>query len=95
MEYDPGDHALTTRQVLAAWAVCLGIAGLAVGLTAGRHSLTNAAAAGPTAAAPSPPAMNGVQIPRFALCRPEPQQRLGALAQGTEEPVSPPIEHCG
>ena len=96
MDYDPVDRAPTARQVLAAWAVCLGMAGLAVGLTAARHGLSNAAAADPMAAAePGSQTMDGAQIPVFVLCQPDPQQRLVVLAQGTEEPLSPRIEHCG
>ena len=47
MDYDPRDRTPTTGQVLAAWAVCLGIIGLAAGSTAGRHDVTTAAAVDP------------------------------------------------
>ena len=96
MDYDPRDHMPTPRQVLAAWMFCLGIVGLTVGLLAGRHDLTTTAAADPIAAAipADPPVMDGVRIPRFALCCPDPPRRAVAMAQRQQGPRSLPIETC-
>jgi hypothetical protein len=94
MGYDPRDHIPTARQVLAAWVVCLSIIGLAVVSTAG-HDLTGAAA-DPIAAAASAgrPAMNGVQAPQFALCRPDLPRHSAAAAQRLAGPISLPIDRC-
>jgi hypothetical protein len=97
MDYDPRDHMPTARQVLAAWVLCLGMIGLAVGLTAMRHDLTStAAAADPIAVAPlaDPSAMDGLRIPRFALCPPDPTRRSVAVAQRRQGSMSLPIDHC-
>jgi hypothetical protein len=97
MDYDPRDHMPTARQVLAAWVVCLGIIGLIVGLTAMRRDFTAAAAADPIAATPpaDPPVMDGVRIPRFAVCCPDPARRSVAAAQQPQGPMSRPIDTCG
>ena len=96
MDYDPRDHMPTARQVLAAWVVCLGIVGLTVGLAAKRHDLATAAAAEPIAAAPpaDPSVMDGVRIPRFALCCTDPARRSVAVAQRPQRPMSLPIDTC-
>jgi hypothetical protein len=90
MNYDPRDHTPMARQVLAAWVVCLGIIGLTAGLTAVRHHLTTAVAIDPIAAAQAAgsSAMNGVRIPRFTLCGPDPARRSVAMAQPHQGPMA-------
>jgi hypothetical protein len=34
MEYDPKRHAASTRDVVAAWVLCLGLLGLGLGIAA-------------------------------------------------------------
>jgi hypothetical protein len=96
MDYDPRDHRLTARQVLAAWAVCLGIIGLTVGLGVVQRGFTVRAAADPIAAAPpaDPPVMEGVRIPRFVQCCSDPARRSVAVAQLPQGPMSLPIDTC-
>jgi hypothetical protein len=38
MSYDPFEHRPSPREIVAAWIICLGIAGLGVGLTAGHEA---------------------------------------------------------
>lgn len=98
MDYDPRDHMPTARQVLAAWAVCLSIVGLTVGLAAMRRDFTATAAADPIAAAAAPAApsvMDGLRNPRFAVCCPDPARRSVAVAQRPQGPMSLPIYTCG
>jgi hypothetical protein len=97
MDYDPRDRNPTTGQVLAAWAVCLGIIGLAAGSTAGRHDVTTAAAVDPIAAAASAelPALIGARIPRFALCCSDQPPRPVAMAHRLQGLMSLPIDRCG
>jgi hypothetical protein len=97
MDYDPRDHMPTARQILAAWVVCLGIVDLAVGLTVVRHFTSAAAAADPIAATrpADPSTMDGVRIPRFALCCLDPARRSVAAAQQPQGPMSLPIDTCG
>jgi hypothetical protein len=92
MSYNPNDHTMTARQVLAGWIVCLGIIGLALAVTGGRQAISVANAddaqyAG-TAAARCP--LSGVRLPSFAACAAA-EAGPTKLAQGH---VSPPAEHC-
>jgi len=66
MNYDPLDHLPTTRQLIAAWIVCLGIAGL-LGVTGRGWGVATAAATDPTevATAPARCPMAGVRLPEF------------------------------
>jgi hypothetical protein len=93
MSYDPQDHAVTARQTLAGWIMCVGIVGLALAFTGGRHTISAATADDPTQAEAimGRCMMSGVRLPSFAACIAE---REGAvkLAQG---PMSVPAGHCG
>lgn len=91
MDYDPRDHTPMAMQVLAAWVVCLGIIGLTFGLTGVRHHLAATAAVAQPA---DPPAMNGMRIPRFALCRPDPTRRSVAMARPHPGSMSLMIDLC-
>jgi len=93
MSYDPNDHAITARQILAGWIVCLGIVGLAVAVTAERHPLSATSAIDPhrTAAATERCSMNGIRLPSFAACAAG-RDRTVNIARG---PMSVPAEPCG
>jgi hypothetical protein len=93
MSYNPNDHTVTARQILAGWVVCLGIIGLALALTGGRQAISVANADDPPyarAAAERCP-LSGVRLPSFAACA---VSREGGtkLAQA-RAPI--PAEHCG
>ena len=95
MSYDPRDRIPSARQVVAAWVICLGIAGLALGMTVGRRDTATAAAADRThvakAAAPYP--MTSLRIPRFVVCRADPPPPAPS-ASAKRGPVSVPIDNC-
>jgi hypothetical protein len=83
MSYNPNDHTVTARQILAGWVVCLG----------GRQAISVANADDPPyarAAAERCP-LSGVRLPSFAACA---VSREGGtkLAQA-RAPI--PAEHCG
>ena len=97
MSYDPKDHAITGKQAAAAWVICLGIVGLALGVTA-RHGPAPAVAAASTpqiAAATAPSPLTGVHIPRYAQCCAKEGPRPLGLAEARSGVVPPPIETCG
>ena len=93
MSYDPKDHAVTGKQALAGWIVCVGIAGLALAFT-GEHPAIPAASAGDPAQAEAIMgrcAMSGVRLPAYAACIAERGSNV-KLAQGS---MSVPAGHCG
>ena len=71
MAYDPKEHAIAGRQVAAGWIVCLVVVGLALGLTAKREPVSQAALAAtrPITTASTPDPLSGAHIPRFIQCR--------------------------
>jgi hypothetical protein len=92
MSYNPNDHTMTARQVLAGWIVCLGIIGLALAVTSGRQAIPVANADDPQyagAAAERCP-LSGVRLPSFAACATSEAGRT-KLAQGH---MSPLTAHC-
>ena len=75
MSYRPEDHVFTTKQVAAAWVVCLGVAALGLTTMGERHDLsaediTDLPDSAAASAANCPTA--GVHIPRFAVQVPAP-----------------------
>jgi hypothetical protein len=93
MSYDPQDHAVTARQTLAGWIICIGIVGLAFAVTEGHHAMPTVIANDPIQAEAimGRCMMSGVRLPSSAVCIAE---REGAvrLAQG---PMSAQAGHCG
>jgi hypothetical protein len=96
MSYDPQDHTPSTKQVVAAWVICLGIIGLALATTSGRHEVVPAAIADATNAAVTadPAPLAGVHIPEFAICKAEPAQRSSALESQKRGPMSASENQC-
>jgi hypothetical protein len=96
MSYDPQDHIPSARQIIAAWVVCLGIAGLALGMTAGRQEFVPEAAADPVhvAGAPDPCPMAGVRIPTLAVCQADQAGRATSLAHRDRGAMSLPASKC-
>jgi hypothetical protein len=93
MSYNPDDHTMTARQVLAGWIVCLGIIGLALAVTGGRQAIPVANADDPQyagAAAKCCP-LSGVRLPYFAACAAS-EAGHTKLTQGH---MSPLAEQCG
>jgi hypothetical protein len=92
MSYDPQDHAVTTRQALAGWIICIGIVGVAFVFTGERHAIP-AAAGDPVQvqAIMGRCAISGVRLPAFAVCAAE-REDTAKLAQ---RPMSAPAGHCG
>jgi hypothetical protein len=92
MSYDPNDQVVTWRQVLAGWILCLGIAGLAVALTAEHHSISavQAVDSSPIAGPAMGGRMTGTRIPHFVTCATEEADAV-TTARG---PASPP-DPCG
>ena len=93
MSYNPNEHKVTARQVLAGWVVCLVVAGLAFAALAaeGPVSFANGGRdphAGPAVARCL---MSGVLLPSFADCT---TAKRGAvrLARG---PALSPADRCG
>ena len=43
MSYDPFEHRPSAREIVAAWIICLGIAGLGLAFTVGREAPADAA----------------------------------------------------
>jgi hypothetical protein len=96
MSYDPQDHTPSTKQVIAAWAICLGIVVAALGSTIERRDVVPDAVADTThtvATAKSPP-LTGVHIPAFAICRAKPDRRSPALGPRQRGPMSVPGSQC-
>jgi hypothetical protein len=93
MSYDPRDHAVTARQTLAGWIICIGIVGLAFAVTEGRQAISVASANDPiqAEAITGPCTMSGIHLPSFAACVAKPEGTV-KLAQG---PMSLPAGHCG
>jgi len=96
MDYDPRDHIPTLRRLLAAWVLCLGIGGLAIGLSAIRFAPSRIVAAGSSVTGPPAdlPAMTGARIPRFAAYCPKPPPHSIAVAPSPQGPMSLPIDRC-
>jgi hypothetical protein len=97
MSYDPKDHTITGKQAAAAWVICLGIIGLALGVTAkhGPAPEAEAAHAPQMAAATYPPPLSGVHIPRYAQCCSKEGPRPLDLAAARPGVVPPPLATCG
>ena len=93
MSYDPHDHVVTARHALAGWIVCIGVVGLALAATGGRHTIPADTASDPTQAEAivGHCPLNGVRLPSSAVCIAE-QKDITKLAQG---PMSMPAGHCG
>jgi hypothetical protein len=98
MSYNPQDHSPSTKQVVAAWAICLGIAGLALGLTLMHQDVVPDAVADSmsarVAAYPGPGPLTGVHIPEFAICQVEPGQRLSIGERRLRGPMAAQATHC-
>jgi hypothetical protein len=97
MSYDPQNHTPSTKQVVAAWTICLCIVGLVLGLTIGCRDVVPNAVAGPmngrVTANPGP--LAGVRIPEFAICRAELDQCASALEPQKHGPMSAPASQWG
>jgi hypothetical protein len=68
---NPQDHTPSMKQVVAAWAICLGVVGSALGLTIMHQdgvpdAVADSTNAGVTA---NPRPLGGVHIPEFAIFR--------------------------
>ena len=81
MCYDPFEHRPTSREIIAAWVVCLGIVGLGLALTLGHG-------AAQSAAAPNPSTMAGVRLPGVRPAAADPSPLLGSRLQPSE-PMAP------
>jgi hypothetical protein len=70
MNYNASDHAVTFREVLAGWVLCLAMIGVAFTATGKHAPAPEARIDDPSyvAAATAPRPIRGVRIPRFALC---------------------------
>src|SRR6202041_3673064 len=91
MSYDPADYRPTARGTVAAWVICLGIAGLGLALVTGRGRLTPAACAQPVhgvASAADRCPMAGVRIPRAGPMPGETNPLLGSRLRSVE-PAQP------
>jgi hypothetical protein len=80
MSYDPFEHRPSVRQIVAGWLICLGIAGLALALTAGREAPAAAESEQPVAARAGGPGrdpMAGVRNPDAHPALAEPNPLLG------------------
>jgi hypothetical protein len=97
MSYDPKDHAITGKQAAAAWVICLGIAGLALGMATrqGPPSEAAAAATPQVAAVVAEPPLSGVHIPRYAQCCSKEGHRPVSLAEARPGTLPSPIATCG
>ena len=94
MSYHPQDHDPTARQVAAAWVVCLGIVGLALGMTAAHQGI---ATADPELVAGALDRCSTIRarIPRFAQCRTVAADASIGLAPAQRAAIVPPLDHCG
>jgi hypothetical protein len=91
MGYDPFEHRPAARDIVAAWVICLGIAGLGLALTVGREVLSANASAQPAhtmAGGLVRCPMAGVRIP---LARPTPDKPSALLGSRflRGEPANP------
>jgi hypothetical protein len=89
MSYDPIEHRPSARQIVAAWLICLGIAGLALAFTAGREAPAAAESEQPVAARAGDPGwypMAGVRIPDAHPVLAQPNLLLGKSV--SSEPVA-------
>jgi hypothetical protein len=91
MDYEPHDHRSTGKEVVVAWVVCLGIAGLGLGMTAQGRAVATAAVAPTVVSAPEPCAMTGARIPTFALCRTDQASSRTASATANRGPAPLPL----
>jgi hypothetical protein len=84
------------KQVVAAWVVCLGVVGAALGLTILHHNVVPDAVADPTKAAATTKSapLAGVHIPEFAICQAEPNQRSTAVDPRGHGPTSASANQC-
>src|SRR5271163_2164119 len=98
MSYNPQDHTPSMKQVVAAWAICLGIASLALGLTLMHQDVVPDAVADSTnarvAAYPGPGPLTDVHIPEFAICQMDPGQRSSVDERQPRGPMAAPATHC-
>jgi hypothetical protein len=96
MSYDPHDHRPSTKHVAAAWIICLGIVGLALGLTTGHRDVVPDAVADPMHATATEDlhSLAGVHIPEFAVCRTDEAQSSSAIAPRNRGPMSAPVGQC-
>jgi hypothetical protein len=80
MSYDPFEHRPSAGQIVAAWLICLGIAGLALAFTAEREAPAAAVSGQPVAVRAGDPGrypMAGVRIPDAHPVPAEPKPLLG------------------
>jgi len=93
MSYNPNDHSVTARQVLAGWIVCVGIIGLALFVTGGRQPISIANADDPphAVAALEHCPLSGVRLPSFAACT----ASSAGGAKLAQRHVTSLAAHCG
>jgi hypothetical protein len=96
MHYDPKDHIPSAKAVAAAWIICVGVAGLALGMTAAQRDFVRPAVATPASVAkvPKPDPLTGVRIPEPAMCRADPTYRTRLPQQQIQGPMSVPVDQC-
>jgi hypothetical protein len=92
MSYNPDEHTVTFRQVLAGWGLCLAIIGLAVAATGRQPPAPAARADDPSyiAAASAHRPIHGVHIPHFAQCAAVHADKVRAVGG----PMSMPTNLC-
>ena len=90
MGYNPDDHRITFRQVLAGWIVCLALVGLAVAATRHHHGIPRANAGDSPYAASAAYSPGVVRLPYFAACAAE-RRDAARTARG---PMSMPSNSC-
>ncbi|HTW50857.1 MAG TPA: hypothetical protein VME45_03070 [Stellaceae bacterium] len=85
MSYDPFERRPTAREIVAAWVICLGIAGLGLALTVGREAPATATAARALrGTAHDPEGMAGVRLPGAHPAPAEPNPLVGSRFQPTQ-----------
>lgn len=95
MSYDPNDHAVSAKTVIAGWAVCLCIAGAALSVTAQRPNVVPETVAAPVglASQSAPCPMAGARLPAFAECRSDKFQPTEVAARNHQ--ASTRTDRCG
>jgi hypothetical protein len=91
MDYNPDDHRVTFRQVLAGWILCLSMVGLAFAAMGQHDAIPSANADNPAHAATAACCpLSGVRLPHFDPCGAE-QRETVRTARG---PMSLPANPC-
>ena len=96
MSYDPNDHAVSAKTVIAGWAVCLCIAGAALSVTAQRPNVVPETVAAPVglASQSAPCPMAGARLPAFTEWRSDKKMHPTEVAARNQQ-ASTRTDRCG